>query len=175
MTLPPPVEARIRDLLSLLDELAGLHEDLADRLTQRLKAMKTDDPSALTTGLAAEEELVQRIRGREGLRRQLMDQLGKQWGMPVAAARKMTVSQIAARLDGIEAEKLAELAARLTRATERITRWNRVHGHTARRMLAHTNFVLQAMRPVSRQPHAYTDDGRAAAMRSEAGILETVG
>ena len=62
----------------LLVDLLRLYEELVDVVQRKLLAMRKSDVPAMQECMTAENELTEKIQGREGLRRRLMIMIGRQ-------------------------------------------------------------------------------------------------
>jgi hypothetical protein len=165
---------RCTELIRLLAGLRDLQQRLAATVEAKLAAMKCADLAKMSELSVQEQNLVRQIQEREGLRRQLLDAIGEQWGLPPRSARVMTVSQLAQRLDHpVRFELMAEAEA-LRSAVLRVARLNRIVGVASREVLDHMNWILSAVRPVLDGRFAYGRGGVPVAP-ADSGILEVVG
>lgn len=165
---------RLRDLLRVLDQLRQLHVELDDVVRAKINAMRQADMATLQTVTDSERTIVQRITEREGFRRQLMDAIGEQLGLPTNAARVMSVSQFTARIDRDQAARIVESADRLKEAVAALARTNRMAGVIAKELSNHLQWVWSAVRPVAAQRIGYTSGG-APAEATDARVFETLG
>lgn len=171
-TLPEP--KRLKDLIKLLHVLRGLQEELLTVVQGRIDAMKRADIAGLSTLGGRELAIVKRIQEREGLRRQLMDAIGDELGLPSGTARTMTISQLAARVSPDAHDALRKAADDLRDVAMRTAQSNRIAGVVAREILLHMKWVFAAVRPKDAPPVGYAGDG-ALVGRSDSRIFETVG
>ena len=149
----------LRDLTRLLGHLRDLQDRLAGLVQAKVDAMKLADMAVMRELGAKEQAIVAEINEREGLRRRLMDVIGKELGMPEGAARVMTVSQLAARLPAAQATSLTTAAEALRGAVARLAQVNRVSGSATRLILNHLKWVFASVRPKDGKPVAYAGDG----------------
>lgn len=165
---------RMKDVIKLLRVLHTLHTELLATVQGRIDAMKRADVRTLSELGERETAIVQRIEEREGLRRQLMDAVGEELGLPSMAARAMTVSQLAARLPVESRDALLQVGNDLRDVVTRTAQANRVAGAIAREVLNHMKWVFAAVRPKDANPAGYAGDG-ALVGRCDSRIFETVG
>ncbi|MBU0718320.1 MAG: flagellar export chaperone FlgN [Planctomycetes bacterium] len=150
---------RVPDLLTLCRGLESLYDELLITIRGKLDAMKRSDVGQMRTFNERERNLAQRIREREGLRRQLMDVIGAQLGLPAATGRALSASQLAARLEPGQSAELREIAGRLREKVTCVSSANRVAGVIARRITDHLQWVFAAVKPTGDKPAAYSGEG----------------
>jgi len=165
---------RLKDLVTLFDGLHKLHEQLLALIRSRIDAMKRSDVAAMQSLSEQEQLLAGRVEQREGLRRQLMDKIGEQCGLSSRAARALSVSQLAGRLDEPQRTTLQQAAQRLRGIIAKVAQANRVAGAISREVLTHLEWVFASVRPASEQPFVYSVNGQAP-LANDARIFETVG
>ncbi len=170
----PLSERRFRDLLEIFEQLRNLNDQLFTLIDAKIAAMKSADTSALTAFAEKERVLTERLREREGLRAQFMDAVGIELGLPQRAGRTLTMSQLAARLDGPQSAKLIVVADRLRSAVGQVLQANRVAGAVSREILNHLKWIFAAVRPREEKPELYSGAGVPLG-RSGAAMLEVVG
>ena len=166
--------SRFGDLLELLAGLEKLNAELVSLVRTKIDAMKRNDMGAMRDITAREQEIAGVVHEREGLRRQLMDLIGRQMGWSSRTARALSLSQLAARVS--EAQRVALLAAgrRLREVVSRLARANRVAGAIAREISDHLGWVFASVRPRRAEPVGYSGLG-GLVPRSETMILDAVG
>ncbi|MGD2108783.1 MAG: flagellar protein FlgN [Phycisphaerae bacterium] len=165
---------RLRDLVKLLDGLCRTHEELLALVRKRIDAMRRADVAAMQALADQEQALVKRIDQREGLRRQLMDKIGEQWGLSARTARALSLSQLTSHATDPERSSLEEAGRRLGNAITKVAQANRVAGAISREVLTHLEWVFASVRPAGGPRFAYTGNAQHLA-GSGARILETVG
>ena len=164
----------LRDLLRLLDGLQRLHGQLLTLIRSKIDAMRRAEISAMRELSEQEQTLARRLEEREGLRRQLMDAIGEQLGLPPRAARALSVSQLASRLPEGQRADLLDTAGKLREAVAKVAQANRVAGAISREILTHLKWVFASVRPADVRPVGYSGDGEAVGTL-DARIFETVG
>lgn len=164
---------RLRDLIRLFDVLRDLHGQLLALIQFKMDAMKRADLPAVNELNQREQAMVRRLEEREGLRRQLMDSIGAELGLPPRAARVLTVSQLAARLTEPARRSLLDSANELRSVAVKVARLNRVAGAFTREVTTHLKWVFAAVRPKEDSPSGYTGTGVAAA--ADLRLFEAVG
>ncbi len=165
---------RVRDLVRVLEELTGLHEQLAETMEQKIAAMKRADLIVLTQMTDQEKELAGRITERDGLRRQILDVLGTQMGLPSKAARALTAGELGAAASQPEREALGQARDGLRPVLDRVARLNRLAFAVSRAILSHLEWVFSAVKPRVSSPVGYAGDGGAVGL-SGTQVLDAVG
>ena len=159
-----PIETkRFRELLGLLSELQKLHENLFTTCQAKLEALKKADVKAMGELSGPEQDIARRIHQREGLRRQLMDAIGKSLGLPPRTARQLPLSQLASRADRPQAAALTEAAGKLREVVLRVAQLNRVIGAVSGGVLGHLGQVLASVGVAGENATGYRVDGKAVA------------
>lgn len=149
---------RVETLVGLLDDLAQAHAALLEAVEAKIAAMRAADTPGITAAMAAEQAAVARIQERESLRRQLVENLARGYGISAAAARRMSAAQLAARLGGENGPAIAAAAQRLKEMTAKIAQRNHVAQLVSQNVLRHMKHVFAAMTG-RRSSAAYAGDG----------------
>lgn len=159
-TEPPRTEPpQLKELVSLLEGLTGLHEELLDTIQQKLVGMKGADLNAMRESTRREQRLVATIQEREGLRRQLMDAVGDELRLPPRTARSMSVSQLVKLIPVPAGRVLRARADELAKTMHKVAHVNRVAGATCREIVNHMRWVFAAVRPAADAPVGYAGNG----------------
>lgn len=154
---------RASDLVRLLDQQREGYEQLFIILDGRIGAMRRGDWAAMQQQQDEHHALAERLADREGLRRQLMDAIGVELQLAPRAGRRLTVSQLAAKLPADLAAEVAQSADRLRLALFQVSQANRLAGHIARGILDHLRWVFEAVTPGRDAGGMYANDGAPAA------------
>jgi hypothetical protein len=165
---------RLKDLVTVLGQLEQLHKELAALVRAKVDAMRRADVPALREHTESEQSLVNRIQQREGMRRQLMDVIGGGLGLPARSGRKLTVSQLVARVPDKQREDILAAAERLRAAVCGVAQANHLAGTIAGGLVDHLRRVFAAVKPKGERGTAYTGDGVAVAHGGDR-IFEVVG
>lgn len=165
---------RLKDLLKLLGGLQKLHEQLLELVQAKMDTMRRADISGMRELNERERTLAKRLQQREGLRCQLMDQIGNELGMPPRTARAIPLSQMASRIPEPGRERLLDAAQRLRQVVAQVARGNRVVGVISREILNHLRWVFASVTPKEEKPVGYSVDGLLVGS-SKVRIFETVG
>lgn len=165
---------RLRDLLKLLDTLATMNEQLFTLIGSKIDAMKRADLHAMRDCGEQERDMVQRMQEREGMRRQLMDAIGEEWGLSSRSARALSVTQLASRLVDSQRTALCAAADRVRKAVFKVTQANRVAGVVSREILHHLKWIFASVRPRDEKPAGYAGDG-VMVPSCNTPMFETVG
>jgi hypothetical protein len=161
-------------LVALLGEEATLHEQLGDALESCREAVRSADVAAISSATLRQKGLVQQVRRCEGVRRPLMDRLGRELGLAGRTGRSMALSQLAARLNPAAQERVTAVGVQLKRAVDRVARLNRVNERIAARLVDGVGLVLSAVRPRQAERLDYAGDGRTVE-RMDTVLLDAVG
>lgn len=165
---------RLTDLIRLFDGLRELHERLLDVIRSKIDAMKRADIAAMQEHVVEEQDLARRLQQREGLRRQLMDAIGKELGLKSLSARDLTVSQLESHLPESARRRLREQTNRLTEVVAKVARINRVAGALSREVLNHVKWVFASVKPKADKSAGYSGNGELLSEASSL-VFETVG
>ena len=165
---------RLKDLIKLMGGLQRLQERLLTLIRSKIDAMKRADAPAMRDLNDQERTVAKQLHERDGLRRQLMDAMGEEMGMPSGTARALSVSQLAARLPEPGRTTLLDAAGSLRKVMSRVAQVNRIAGAVSREILNHLKWVFASVRPAEGRPVGYSGDG-AVVGSSQSRIFETVG
>jgi len=173
--MPPTSEPKgLKDLIRLLGGLQRMHEQLLELIRDKMDAIRRADIAALRRLAQQEQTVAGRLQAREGLRRQLMDMIGRDMGLSTSAARAMTVSQIASRVPQASRDGLLDVARGLRDVIARVAQANRVAGAVSREILGHLAWVFSSVRPVGEKAVGYSGRGGTVGPAGTR-IFETVG
>lgn len=153
------MNGRLRDLVRLLDDLERMTGELHDRVQAKVDACRSGDTAAIAALVECEQALIHRLRERDGLRRQLMEQIAAEWNMPPRAARMLSLAALAARVSEPVRAQLEGAAGRMRASAMKLVRANRVAGIITREVLAHLNLVFEQVASSVRQPVGYAANG----------------
>jgi DNA-directed RNA polymerase sigma subunit (sigma70/sigma32) len=167
-------ERLFASLLQVLKQLTELHERLRTEVELKTQAMRRADMNALREHAGAEPEVVGQITERNGLRLQLMDQIGEELSLPPKTGRVLRVRQLAERLVESQRDRLLAAAEELREAAREANRCNRTAHSVARAILEHLRVVIGAMTTTDTDTAPYEAGGKR---RSVAGtrIFEAMG
>ncbi len=165
---------RIKDLVRLFGSLERLQDRLLTLIQSKIDAMRRADIAAMRELGDQEREVVMRLHERDGLRCQLMEEIGRQLRLPPRAARALPVSQLAARLPKSEQGPLLGAAGSLAAAATKVAQVNRVAGAVSRDLLHHLNWVFASVRPRDAAPIGYAGNGALVSPGNQR-IFETIG
>lgn len=173
MTTTAPAR-RIDNLVALLETLHELHLELLGIVQERIDAMKRADIAGMRDVGNREQALVQRISEREGLRKQLVDDIGRDMGMAPRAARAMSASQFAERIAGKRRGAVQRLTVALRETLARIARANQTSSMIAQGVLGHFRAIFESARTDDASGAGYGGSGKAIA-EQDARIFDAVG
>jgi|GEM_PF-1066997 len=166
--------AKVRDLVRLLDQMRSLYAQMFAVIDEKLMAMRRSDVDAMAHAAAKERVLADRLSEREGFRKQLMDAVGDEIGLTGRSGRRLTVSQLANRLEDHHRAGLLAAADRLRKEVSKVAQANRVAGVVAREVVNHLQWVFAAVRPGEEEPSEYSKSG-AVVSRSAGPLFDAVG
>lgn len=169
-----PKSPRIADLTRLLDTLRIQQQQLLDCIESKLDAVRRADVPAMQRLHRLEARLVKQLRECEGLRRQMMDAIGRALGWPVGAGRTLHVSKLASRAQGPDRAPLLDAAKALRDVVFRVQRANRVVGAVSRNLVDHLGAVFASVAPKADEPTGYSGSG-AVVRHTGTLVFEAVG
>lgn len=149
------------DLLIVLERLEGLHRDLCQTLTEKLKHIRRSDQSGIFACTDREQAIVSRVAQQEGLRKQLMERIGRGYGMGREAARALSARKLAER---VEEPVRSDLTHRADKLQDTLTDVERINGIVKRvsiEILTHLREAFAAITPIDEPGGEYTERGRS--------------
>lgn len=164
----------LRELVRVLEIQKQLHVELTDVVQEKMKAMRQVDVGTMRRLSEKEHALIVKIEEREGLRRQLMDQLAEGAGLPKPSGRAMTITQLSERLPQSERGVLLTAASELRAVASRLIKVNRVAGQAAEKLVGHLQWVFAAACSPRSESTVYAGNG-AVVPESTTRIFEAVG
>lgn len=153
------VNPRIGDLVRLLGGMTDLNEQLAVVLDEKIESMRRADVEAMGGCEQREGKLVDSLRERDGLRKQMMDGIGVELGLPAKAGRSLTLTQLGLRVNDAERATLASAGDRLKSAVTKVRQVERVAAAVSREVLHHLQWVFAAVKPKDDGANVYANDG----------------
>ncbi len=166
---------RIDALLALMGRLADLHDELHLALRDKLASMRTAGLEDLHACVDRERVLAVRINEQEGLRKQMMEQVGRGYGMSPTASRALSARNLALHLSQPHRRKLEEVSLRLRTAVERVRRANDFVGRVSAQVLQHVRGVFAAVSEGATSGCAYTKRGGGGSVDHAVGLFEAIG
>ncbi|MEE9243807.1 MAG: flagellar protein FlgN [Mycobacterium sp.] len=151
---------RLSAMLVLLNRLVDLHDELRTTLSDKLDSMRRAELDGLHTCIERERALTQRIREQEGLRKQLVEQLGRGFGMSPDVARGLSARELAQRLAEPDRIRLNHVADRLKDAVDGVRRMNDLVGRVSAQVMQHVDRLFQAITTTEEPGGGYTKRGR---------------
>ncbi len=162
------------DLLIVLERLEGLHRDLCHTLTETLAHIRRSDQSSIQGCTDREQAIVSRVVKQEGLRKQLMERIGRGYGMGREAARALSARKLAER---VEEPIRSDLTRRADKLQDTLTDLERINGIVKRvsiEILTHLREAFAAITPIDEPGGEYTERGRSFGGRPRE-LFEAVG
>jgi len=159
MTTAAPGHSRIGDLVHLLVQMRDLYGDMQEILEAKLEAMKRADSDRLNDLAARERRLVERIRERDGLRRQLVALVCQEVGIGAGSERAVTLTELASRIQEPRRGHLLSLSQSLRDVVMKVGETNRIIGTVSDVMLKHFGKVYEAMTSCPEDPGVYSAKG----------------
>ncbi|NLX22212.1 MAG: flagellar protein FlgN [Phycisphaerae bacterium] len=135
-----------RDLGRLLNELMGLHAELAMHMRTKLDAIKRADTDQITAITARELVLADRVLEREGLRRQMTRQLIAGLGVGDKLEEPVRLTVLADYLPEPGRSQVLVAAAGLRERVHEVERLRVTSSLITQEMLKHLGEVMTAMR-----------------------------
>ena len=165
---------RLGDLVTLLDQLRALYEEMLALIGRKIEAMRKADLDAMRVCQQSEHELTKRVNEREGLRRQLMDAIGVELGLASGVGRALSISQFTEKLGKSERAGVISAADGLKSTIAKVAQSNRIAGVISREIVHHLRWVFAAVQPREQQPAGYSGAGVVVPCAG-ARLFETVG
>jgi len=166
--------ARVADLARLVVGMAEVNEQLASVLDGKIDAMRRANVEEMGGCEQREGKLVETLRERDGLRKQMMDAIGTELGLPAKAGRTLTLSQLGLRMNAGERATLSNAADRLRSAVIGARQVERVAAAVSREVLHHLQWVFAAVKPRDDRAGVYSNDG-ALVRGGGSAMVELVG
>jgi hypothetical protein len=167
-------QARLQTLVRLLTDLAEAHEELLAAIERKIAALRAADFVAVRKALEEEERHLARIQEREGLRRQLTENIARGYGIGAAAAGRLSARQLAARIGGQVGSALVAAADRLKAVLNRLARRNHVARLITTSVLRHVEQIFAAMTAGPFSQPGYSRGG-SACYRPSQNLFDLVG
>lgn len=169
-----PASARLDDLLVVMEHIEGLYHGLRDVLADKLGHMRRSDVAGMAACVERENELVGGIIEQEGLRKQVMEQVGRGYGMSSKTARTMPARRLAERVTEPHRSRLTQVADRLKGAVAEVKRVNSLITRVSAEVLTHLGSVFAAVSGTDAPAGGYTSAGRTVDHRPRE-LFETIG
>lgn len=165
MTQRNQVVARSGNLVTLMGDLKKLHDEMLSVIQQKLNAMRRADTDALNSCVARERFLAERVQKQEGLRRQLVQILWKELGLPSEQSSGLGLRDLAERLPEPRRGQLLVLGEELRELIGKIDNANKVVALVTGEMLKHFRHVHSAMARSGPSTGRYAANGQIAVER----------
>jgi hypothetical protein len=153
---------RISELAVLLDRIAGTYRELSALAREKVTQMGAADILALRANADREKELVRKAQEQDGLRRQLMEIIGRGWGMGAQSARRMTASQLLQRVEASQRGEIERAVKNLRQSSGELSEAHRTAGLVASAVLTHLREVFAAISRLDDAPNVYAPNGRVS-------------
>ncbi len=168
--------ARLDGLLTLMGRLTELHDQLHAVLVDKVASMRNAELTRLMECVERERGLAVRINEQEGLRKQMMEQLGRAFGMSAQTARSLSARKLAERLAPSQGRRVEECADRLRSAVDRVRKTNEFVGRVAAQVLQHVREVFSAVSGARATSGVYTKRGAVSGGVDRAtALFEAIG
>ncbi len=159
---------RITALLRLMTRLGTLHDELGEAMSAKLDAMRAAKIDHMRECNKKETSIIGRIAEQEGLRRRLMEEVGRGFGMSAPVARTLSARALADRLAEPNRARLQEVSSKLCTSIEGVRRINDLVGGISKQTLHHLTEVFNAAIAGNEPAGVYTNTGAT----ESAGRLE---
>lgn len=161
-------------LAQVLDQLSALHGSMTEVISQKIEQMRRADMEGMRDSAAKEQDLLERITERDGLRRQVTDRLGKSLGMSAGRARAMTARQLAEKIGPPVGDQILGAAQTLRATMNKLALTNRTAGAISGKIVEHLHGVFAAMSEAPGDGAEYERGGRVG-MTNGRQLFEAVG
>lgn len=165
---------RVRDLLTLLNDLTDLHMQLAQLLDDKLAAVKRAKVEAMAAVSEKQFAIIKRINEREGLRKQWLENNAASIGLQPKAARLLKAAQLATFLNRDQQPLFLQATEKLRKSVELVRDRNEMVARISRGVLSHLSWVLSSVGPKASAPSTYSAKGINQSSPG-AMLLEAVG
>lgn len=165
---------RLSDLLVVLDRIEGLHIELGHSLAEKLEHMRRCDQEGIHRCTDREQAIAARVTEQEGLRKQLMERIGRGYGLSPKAARALSANQLADRLGPPDSVEVTKRAKRLRNAIDQVSRTNRRVERVSEGILSHLSEAMTSIAGSEEPQSGYTKGGRTKSGRPRE-LFEVVG
>ena len=165
---------RVAELLRVLHRMTALHQELEGLIREKIQRMRDGQTELVQACTQREELLLKTLTDQEGLRRQLMDAIGRGFGINPQSARRMPLRQLAERLEGHLRTKLLAALDGLRRAAGDVARVNQVAMVIAQQILHHLRCIFASVSGPQENPALYSPQGRVVAGGGR-GLFELMG
>lgn len=170
----PATRNRFDDLLTVLARIETLHQELGAVLAKKLEYTRTARLADLQSCTERERTLAVRLHEQHGLRKQLMEQVGKALGLAADAARGLSLKNLMARLPEPQRGRLQAVADRLRTIAELVSGRNQVLERVTAQILEHLRSVCDTLVAVDGPVDGYTARGQVATAKPRE-LFEVVG
>lgn len=165
---------RLSELMLVFNGLAEHYRELAALAQRKVTLIGKADLASLSAVVTREEAVIPMLQRLEGLRRQLLEWIGRSYGMSPQASRRMSASQLLQRVEPSRRAELERVVQELRRAASDLSEANRIAGLVSAQVLTHLREIFTAISRLD-EPHAvYAPSGRRLASASRT-LFETTG
>jgi len=171
------MQAKLKQLLTLIERLAEGHHELADLIGRQREAMRRARPRDLDELGGRIESAVLAIGELELARRGLCDALAPALGLAVSNGAPLKLAALNERVSGPLAGRLRDAADRLAGQIQRVRDAERVNRRVAGRMSDFFNDLLGEIARLGRETGCYDPSGRKTLSEVPTGptCISTVG
>lgn len=168
------VDLLARDLVRVLNDLTGLHAELAAGAREQLAAMRAADAERIAAITANRAALAERAAEREGLRRQMTRRILEGLGAGQGRSASVKLSDLADLLPEPRRSQVLTAATGLRAAVEELQRLERINVLVTHETLRHLGQIVAVMRGGGSTGESYSRGGRRESFAS-ASVFEAVG
>ncbi len=171
MTIEPK---QFCSLVDLIGQIETLHQRLVGVLRSKIDAMKVGEFQRMRCLEEEEGTLVEQVRERDGLRRQLFEAIGRTAGDTECDYRNLPVKKLASKLAMPQRLELLDAAHSLKAAMVDLSRINQIVNAIARGVLDNLRIVFESVRAGAGEKDSYSGKGNPIS-RQVTGMLDAVG
>lgn len=161
-----------RDLARLLNDLAGLHGEMAGQMRDKFVAIRQADSERIQSITASEMALALRVAEREGLRRQITRRIIEALGLS-RRVESVRLNELAGWFREPRRGELMNAASSLRRQVEGLQRQQQINALITQEMVRHLGEVMAVMRG-GLSAESYSRRGRRE-QQAAASVFEAVG
>jgi len=154
-----------KELVRLLNDMAGIHEELTVLMRSKLEAIRRADGDAIQSVTVRETALANRLAEREGLRRDLVRNILRELGMSSRKPQNIRMTELAECFAEPRRSRILVATTGLRARLEQIERLSATTRMITTEMLRHMEEIIGVM----------TSGGPTTGVYSRAGSRETSG
>lgn len=171
MTIDPK---QFQSLIDLMRQIEMLYQRLSRVIRNKIDAMKVGAFERMRTLEEEEGVLVEQVRERDGLRRQLFEAIGRAADDKKCDYRNLPVRKLANKLATPQRLELLQVSHSLKTSMTKLARVNQIVAAVSRGVLDNLRIVFESVRNGTGERDSYSGKGNPISRRAM-GMLDAVG